>query len=234
MLFFNTITSFLRNREYRDLLYTTTIILIVGTISYHYIEGWSLVNSLYFSVITLTTIGYGDFSPQTDLGKMFTIVYILMGLGIILQFINTVKNHYSETRNKHHHKKENRVIALTNYPISLGKVAAVAFLFLSIIAWQFFNSNTDDRIVYITKTDTLVKEKEIPVTEVIHDTFLVHTTQPKTPNKAKNNIVSFSSTPTMTDIYIAGTDEMEKTYNRPKNNSLKNDTLVHKYGFVSL
>ncbi|MUV02484.1 two pore domain potassium channel family protein [Flavobacterium rakeshii] len=106
MLFFNTITSFLKNREYRDLLYTTTIILIVGTISYHFIEGWSLVNSLYFSVITLTTIGYGDFAPQTDLGKMFTIVYILMGLGIILQFINTVKNHYSETRNKHHHKKD--------------------------------------------------------------------------------------------------------------------------------
>lgn len=45
-----------------------------------------MANSLYFSVITLTTIGYGDFSPQTDLGKMFTLVYIVIGVALILGF----------------------------------------------------------------------------------------------------------------------------------------------------
>ncbi|QEE50576.1 two pore domain potassium channel family protein [Flavobacterium alkalisoli] len=104
MFFFHTIFSFLKNREYRDLLYTTMIILIIGTVSYHYIEGWGIIDSLYFSVVTLTTIGFGDFSPQTDLGKIFTIIYIILGIGIILQFINTVQNHYSETRNKRHKK----------------------------------------------------------------------------------------------------------------------------------
>lgn len=104
MFFFYTIFSFLKNREYRDLLYTTAIILIIGTVSYHYIEGWGIIDSLYFSVVTLTTIGFGDFSPQTDLGKIFTIVYIILGIGIILQFINTVQNHYSESRNKRHKK----------------------------------------------------------------------------------------------------------------------------------
>lgn len=49
-------------------------------------------------MITLTTIGYGDLSPQTDLGKLFTILYILVGIGIILNFIHTVYHHFDHIR----------------------------------------------------------------------------------------------------------------------------------------
>ncbi|NVK27364.1 MAG: two pore domain potassium channel family protein [Flavobacteriia bacterium] len=94
MIFFKTIISFLRDPEYRGLLMATVVILALGTTVYHFVEGWRWLDSLYFSVITLTTIGYGDFSPQTDLGKIFTLFYILMGIGIILAFVNTVFQHY--------------------------------------------------------------------------------------------------------------------------------------------
>ena len=49
-----------------------------------------VLDSLYFSVTTLTTVGYGDFFPKTDAGKMFTIFYILAGVGILLGFVNAV------------------------------------------------------------------------------------------------------------------------------------------------
>lgn len=98
MLFFETITSFFKDKEYRDLLITTTVIIGFGTVVYHFLEGWSWIDSLYFSIITLTTIGYGDFSPVTDAGKLFTIFYILIGIGIILSFINTVYHHYNNKR----------------------------------------------------------------------------------------------------------------------------------------
>ncbi len=98
MFFFKTIISFLQDDEYRDLLITTIIILMVGTLTYHYLEGWSVVDSLYFSVVTLTTIGYGDFTPQTDAGKIFTIIYIVVGIGMILSFINTIQHHYTYMR----------------------------------------------------------------------------------------------------------------------------------------
>jgi len=73
---------------------------MVGTIVYHNLEGWGWVDSLYFSMITLTTVGYGDFSPQTNGGKIFTIIYIIVGVGIILSFVNTVYNHYDSERKK--------------------------------------------------------------------------------------------------------------------------------------
>jgi voltage-gated potassium channel Kch len=100
MLLFRTLFSFLKDPDYRNLLFTTTSIIAFGSVVYHFVEGWSWINSIYFSVITLTTVGYGDFSPQTDEGKLFTIFYIIIGIGIILSFINTVYNHYSSLKTK--------------------------------------------------------------------------------------------------------------------------------------
>ncbi len=98
MLFLRTIISFLKDKEYRDLLLTSMFFIGIGSVVYHYLEGWSWIDCMYFCVITLTTIGYGDFSPQTDGGKIFTMVYILIGLGMILSFINTVYNHYENMK----------------------------------------------------------------------------------------------------------------------------------------
>lgn len=100
MLLYRTIISFLQDPEYRDLLLTTAIVIALGSTVYHYLEGWSWIDSVYFSVITLTTIGYGDFFPQTDEGKLFTIFYIIIGLGIILSFVNTVYNHYASMKHQ--------------------------------------------------------------------------------------------------------------------------------------
>ena len=75
MLIFKAILSFLQDKEYLELLYTTAIVLVFGTFVFHYLEGWRWLDSLYFCVITLTTIGYGDFTPRTDLGKIFNIFH---------------------------------------------------------------------------------------------------------------------------------------------------------------
>ena len=49
-----------------------------------------MVDTFYFSVTTLTTVSLGDLSPQTTVGKIFTVIYIFAGLGIILGFIDAV------------------------------------------------------------------------------------------------------------------------------------------------
>ena len=108
MLFFwRTLLSFWLDPAYRSLIFVTNFFLVIGTVAYHYIEGWTWLDSLYFSVITLTTIGYGDFSPQTPLGKLFTMGYIIIGVALILGFINTLFLHYKEeTAKKNNNTKK--------------------------------------------------------------------------------------------------------------------------------
>lgn len=73
---------------YRLLLLAVFVALTMGTIVYHLVEKFSWLNSYYFSVITLATVGYGDFTPHTDFGKVFTTFYIFIGVGIITTFIS--------------------------------------------------------------------------------------------------------------------------------------------------
>ena len=96
MFILTSIVSFLKDKSYRSLLLTTNFLIGLGTVIYHFVEGWSWLDSLYFSVITLTTIGYGDFSPQTDLGKIFTLLYIVVGVALILGFFNSLMLHFKK------------------------------------------------------------------------------------------------------------------------------------------
>ena len=78
------------DRQFASLALLASVAIISGTGFYSLVEGLRLVDALYFSVVTLTTVGYGDFAPQTDVGKLFTAVYVLVGVGILLAFVTTV------------------------------------------------------------------------------------------------------------------------------------------------
>lgn|SRR6056300_458406 len=106
--FIHTFIQFLRDKDYRSLLGASIFILFGGALFYHLIEKWTFLDALYFSAITLTTIGYGDFTPQTDAGKIFTIIYIGLGVGLILTFVNTVFNHFRQTRKDYDKSSQKR------------------------------------------------------------------------------------------------------------------------------
>lgn len=90
------ITAFFRgfkDPEFRGLLVLVVVLLLSGTIFYHRVEGWRLLDSLFFCVITLTSVGYGDFVPQTDTGKVFTMIYCFTVIGTLLGFLNSVSQY---------------------------------------------------------------------------------------------------------------------------------------------
>jgi voltage-gated potassium channel len=60
------------------------VIILVGTVGYTLIEGWSLLDSLYMTVITIFTVGYGEVHPLSRAGQVFTILLIIGGVGTIL------------------------------------------------------------------------------------------------------------------------------------------------------
>ena len=74
--------------EFRALILVEGVLIGSGTIYYHFIEGWNLLESLYFCIVTAATVGYGDLHPTTPFGQLFTIFFILSGvamLGVFLQ-----------------------------------------------------------------------------------------------------------------------------------------------------
>ena len=65
-----------------SLLGVTATLIGGASVFYHYVEGWGWVDATYFAVMTISTVGYGDFAPETVAGKVFTIGYVLIGLGV--------------------------------------------------------------------------------------------------------------------------------------------------------
>lgn len=88
--FFRKVKAFLGDPELRPIFLTTFFVLLVGATFYHRVEGWSWLNSFYFCVVTLATVGYGDLTPQTEFGRLFTIIYVLVGVSILALFIQTI------------------------------------------------------------------------------------------------------------------------------------------------
>jgi voltage-gated potassium channel len=58
--------------------------IAVGTIVFHLLEGWSILDSLYVTVQTVTTVGFGDLTPQTVVGRAFSTVFMMLGVGVVL------------------------------------------------------------------------------------------------------------------------------------------------------
>lgn len=63
-------------------------VISIGTVFYHFFMPLRWLDALYFSVITITTVGYGDIHPTNDITKIFTIFYVLIGVGIIAASLN--------------------------------------------------------------------------------------------------------------------------------------------------
>lgn len=68
----------------RIVLMAVLLSLLVGTVTFHLLEGWSILDSLYVTAQTVTTVGFGDLTPRTTLGRLFASVFMVLGVGIVL------------------------------------------------------------------------------------------------------------------------------------------------------
>jgi len=71
-------------------------VFIFGTVGYMLLEGWSLIDSAYMTIITLGTVGFGEVHPLSNLGRIFTIVLILLGVSTLAYGLRTVAQFFLE------------------------------------------------------------------------------------------------------------------------------------------
>ena len=83
-----------RQPEGRALALLVVLQLAAGTAFYTLQEGWPWLDALYFSVTTLATVGLGDVAPATDAGKVFTILFIFTGVGLLATFISMLAQQF--------------------------------------------------------------------------------------------------------------------------------------------
>jgi hypothetical protein len=125
-----TLRQALKEPEARGALRSAVLLLVTGVFFYSAVEHWTVVDSLYFCVTTLTTVGFGSPAPTTDAGKLFTVLFVLSGVGMFLAVINgigraAVKNQVETVQRRRGRKADMSGVAerygepvLPNYPES--------------------------------------------------------------------------------------------------------------------
>lgn len=66
------------------------VIAFFSALVYMALEGWSFLDAIYFCIVTMSTVGYGDFSPETALGKIYTIFFLFIGIGVFVLAVTAI------------------------------------------------------------------------------------------------------------------------------------------------
>jgi voltage-gated potassium channel Kch len=91
-----------RDPETKALPVVAGALVLAGTLFYWRFEDWTIIESLYFCIVTLTTVGYGDFSPTTAGTQIFTIIYILTGFGVLVALLTSVAQQFIRLKQEGH------------------------------------------------------------------------------------------------------------------------------------
>ena len=87
-----------RDPETKALPVVAGVLVLTGTLFYWRFEDWTIVEAFYFCIVTLTTVGFGDLTPTSDGTQLFTVIYILTGLGILVALLARSRNTTSHRR----------------------------------------------------------------------------------------------------------------------------------------
>lgn len=84
-----------------SLILTLVLIIAGGTVFFRWAEGWTWLEAYFFTVVTLSTVGYGSLVPATAIGKIGTTVFILLGLGVFAVAIQQFGTFAMRKREEH-------------------------------------------------------------------------------------------------------------------------------------
>ena len=111
--------------KYRKSFYIISLVILLvvsGTFGFVYIEGWQPFDAFYMTIITLTTTGYQEVHPLSQNGRIFTVLLLMIGMGIVAYSISALMSEilsidFGARRRK---KMENRIRKMEGHAIVCG------------------------------------------------------------------------------------------------------------------
>ncbi|HEX7294242.1 MAG TPA: potassium channel protein [Pyrinomonadaceae bacterium] len=159
----------LRRWRIRFVFGAVIVALAVGVVAFRALEGWSILDSLYVTVQTVTTVGYGDVAPQTTAGRAFAAVFMLVGVGLVLYALTStvqsiVQSELLATFGQR--RRTRKVSRLRNHFIICGAGRVGSHLIRSLIG-------SHDTFIVIERNPEIVSElTQMGVTVLVRDATL--------------------------------------------------------------
>lgn len=107
-------------RDFKGILFIVVLLFIIGTIGYSLIEGWGIFDSLYMTIITLSTTGYREIRPLSVPGRIFTMILIILGVSILFYMLGNLNIVLFERNFFRNKKMQTRINHLQNHYIICG------------------------------------------------------------------------------------------------------------------
>lgn len=85
-------------RLFRGVAATLGVLVLISMNFFHFVEGWSWLDALYFTVITMATVGYGDLVPVHTLGKIGAMILVIVGMGLFAMFASLLIKRQTQIR----------------------------------------------------------------------------------------------------------------------------------------
>lgn len=145
------------------------VAIALGTLGFYLVEGWSLLVSLYVATQTVTTVGYGDVTPQTVAGRTFAIIFMLAGVGVVLYALTTTVQAIvqSELLATFGQRRQLRKMSkLGDHYIVCGAGRVGSRLVRSLL------ENNDTFVVIETDPEKVAELRELGITTVVRDATL--------------------------------------------------------------
>lgn len=105
----NNLSEFMKTNNFNNTIGIGMIIIFAGSVIMSYVEKISIGDALWWSIVTVTTVGYGDISPKTALGRIVASVLMIMGIGFIGSLTSTLSTYFIKKEEAKYRAKEEEI-----------------------------------------------------------------------------------------------------------------------------
>jgi voltage-gated potassium channel len=167
------------NSEFIFSLFLILLVVLIGTAGYMIVEGWSGFDSLYMTITTITTVGYGEVHALSYKGKVFTMILIVTGVGTILYALNNAARIVieGELRNIFGRRKvEKKIRGLRNHYIicGYGRIGVVICKELGNEGASFIVIEKEQAVTEVSGEEILFLRGDATRDEVLREAGIAH------------------------------------------------------------